>query len=145
MEKSINKGLYNLRIWIIKKLRDQKAQNIIKKLEVENGRLSPDIRKDVKTYSVHTLGSKKYVPMLTIYATFNQEFKEGWIPDYYYETIVVPKSQGKYGQVSGLRCLNKLLFNSRYIPDILHFINGAWLSKEYKFISREQVVETISI
>ena len=107
MEKSINKGLYNLRIWIIKKLRDQKAQNIIKKLEVENGRLSPDIRKDVKTYSVHTLGSKKYVPMLTIYATFNQEFKEGWIPDYYYETIVVPKSQGKYGQVSGLRCLNK--------------------------------------
>lgn len=88
------------------------ATRVLKALESEKGAMQSSLRKYCDEYANDVLGSRVYAPWLYVYAHFSGEFKVGWIPDNYYGACVVPKFSGAYGDVSSLKPLNRLIFNS---------------------------------
>ncbi len=118
----------------------REAAHVLKNIEDNTGRkLDKNCRRLCDDYAVEILGHKQFAPWLYVYSVVSGEFKEGWIPDNYYGSVVVPKLQGKYGRISFLKPLNKLFFQCDAFPDLLSYINGVFVDPNYKFVSVESV------
>jgi hypothetical protein len=113
---------------------------ILKSIENHTGRkLDKNCKKLCDDYAVEILGHKHFAPWLYVYSRISGEFKEGWIPDNYYGSVVVPKLQGKYGRVSFLKPLNGLFFQRDVFPDLLSYVNGVFFDSCYKVVPAESV------
>lgn len=110
----------------------KEAIKILKKVEMQKGKISQYARQKCDEYATDVLGSKIYSPWLYVYTAIANEFKEGWIPDNFYGAIVVKKQKGDYGKISLLKTLNNLIFESRHFPDILSYVNGVFFDACYK-------------
>lgn len=91
--------------------------------------LSPLNRKLCIEYSRDVLGGPQYAPGLQVYAAFAGVFKEGWIPNNYYGTYVVPTRNGAYGKISARRGLAFPLLQSDGLPDRIYLINGRFFDR----------------
>jgi hypothetical protein len=88
------------------------------------------------SYAIEVLGSHVYSPWLYVYSAFCGEFKEGWIPDNYYGSVVVPKyNSGEYGRLSSLKSLNRTIFKSDVFPDMLSYVNGVFLDVDNQHVT----------
>lgn len=96
-----------------------------------------------KEYSKDVLGWEGYYPWLVVYTVINGRFKEGWIPDDYYGSIVIPKIKGRYGRISEMKSLNTLVFNSYDFPDLVYCMNGTWYDLKYDKVSLDRAKELI--
>lgn len=90
-------------------------------------------------YAVEVLGHKHFAPWLYVYSVISGGFKEGWIPDNYYGSIVVPRLKGPYGSISYLKPLNTAIFESNAFPDLLSYANGIFFDSSYNYVPDDAV------
>jgi hypothetical protein len=104
------------------------ANSILKTLEGALGKTNPKNIKLADEYAREVLGHAHYAPWLYVYTALAGTFKEGWIPDNYYGSVVVPKVKGSYGDISFLKPLTYTIFKSDKFPDIASFVNGLFFA-----------------
>lgn len=119
------------------------ATTALRQIEQHRGPLHRAHRKLCNEYAYDVLGNSHYAPWLWVYAAFNQQFKEGWIPDNYYGAVVVPALKGAYGHIAALKPLNARLFNSPWFPDILCYVNGVFFDTHYRVIAPANVTRQL--
>lgn len=118
------------------------ALDILKNIEAEKGKTNTKLIKLSDEYASDVLGSKIFAPWLYVYSAFNQNFKEGWIPDNYYGKVIAPKLQGTYGLIAEYNALTSILFKDSYFfPNLFYFANGLFLSTENQFLSESEIKE----
>lgn len=119
------------------------ATKILKSVESYRGKTPSRDLKLCDDYAVDVFGHKRFAPWLYMYTAVSRGFKEGWIPENYYGSVVVPKLQGKYGGVAKLRGLNSVILQSRAFPDLLAYANGVFFDTAYRFVSPNNVRERL--
>ncbi|WP_152206750.1 sugar-transfer associated ATP-grasp domain-containing protein [Marinobacter changyiensis] len=108
------------------------VQQRLKNLEPEHGPLSKQLTRECDDYAIDILGDKNYAPWLYAYSVVAGQFKQGWIPDNFYETKVVPNINGHYGACASLKPLNSIFFQAKEFPDLGSFVNGLFLDRSYR-------------
>lgn len=122
-------------------LQNNKAKVVLRKIEKRKGKLSVQLIDECDEYAQDVLGDKVYAPWLYVYSAVQGEFKEGWLPNNYYDRYVVPMVAGAYGDVSFLKPFSRNLFHSELFPDIGCYVNGLWFTKNLEVISEDQVAD----
>src|SRR5260370_6857658 len=92
--------------------------------------MNPAHIKLADAYARDVLGHARYATWIYVYAAVCGVFKEGWIPDNYYGSVVVPAIKGGYGKISDFRCLQSTIFRSAAFPDVAYFVNGLFLTPD---------------
>ncbi len=114
------------------------AMQILRDLKAAGTALRrPDIRR-CEEYSADIFHDKKYAPWLLVYSAISGGFREGWIPDNFYGSKVVPAIQGRHGHISFLKSLSGALFKGAAFPDIGSRINGSLFDRDYCPLSFEE-------
>jgi hypothetical protein len=109
------------------------AFEVIKNVEKNMGRkLTPNIIKQVDNYAISVFGKKEYAPWLYAYTLINGNFKEGWIPQNFYDIYVRPDEA--LLKISSIRSFSNIVFNKTILPDIAYFINGHLYDKDFSLI-----------
>ena len=111
-----------------------RAKGILKSIEGAKGPLSEQVVKQCDDYAIDVFGHRHFAAWLYVYSAIAGRFKEGWIPDNYYGSVVVPKLKGDYGKVSALKPLNSMVFSNNSFPDILSYSNGVFFDPEYRVL-----------
>ncbi|CUS34203.1 sugar-transfer associated ATP-grasp domain-containing protein [Candidatus Nitrospira nitrificans] len=119
------------------------ANRILKSVEGVKGPLSRYIVKHCDEYAIDVLGHRRFAAWLYVYSAIAGRFKEGWIPDNYYGSVVVPKLKGDYGKVSNLKPLNSMIFASHSFPDILSYSNGVFFDTEYRVLPPDSLKDKL--
>ncbi|MFS4482701.1 sugar-transfer associated ATP-grasp domain-containing protein [Hyunsoonleella sp. 2307UL5-6] len=116
------------------------AKNALKTIESIKGKTNPKLIETCNTYAADVLGWKGYAPWLKAYSAMLGTFKEGWIPENYFGSVVVPKLQGEVGKTSFLKPLSKKIFNSPDFPDVGHFVNGSFFTENYQYLTDNNII-----
>lgn len=111
------------------------ANRILRNIEKKLGRTNPQHIKLADSYARDVFGHQHFAPWLYVYTAVSREFKEGWIPDNFYGTTIVPTMKGWYGKISHLKPLTNALFGSESFPDIAYLVNGLFFATDYSPIS----------
>lgn len=115
----------------------------LKHIEPIYGKLTEENKKLCDTYATSVLGNKAFAASLYVYTVMAGEFKEGWIPEDFYEFFVLPKLKGEYGSAVNLKSFSKKILGTNLLPDIAYYINGLFLDAEYKTISPESIASIL--
>ena len=121
--------------WAINKT----AMKILKAVESYKGKTSRQDLKQCNDYAVEVLGHKRFAPWLYVYTAVSGRFREGWIPDNYYFSVVVPTIQKRYGPMADLRGLSAVMLQSAALPDVLAYVNGIFFDTTSGFVSPDAV------
>lgn len=124
----IERAESDLRMRIRSQINCRTAADALKSIEAAKGPLPRHIRVQADDYAVDVLGSKSYAPWLYVYSAIAGEFREGWIPDNYYLSVVLPAIKGRYAEVSEMRSLTARIFGHEGIPDRGYVVKGRLLS-----------------
>jgi len=119
------------------------AERVLKLLEKQYGKTDPANLKLAHAYACDVFGDAIYAPWLRVYTAFSGTFKEGWIPDNYYASVVVPHMKGWYGRVSSLKPLTRLIFDDDAFPDIAYFANGLFFTDSSVVVPRREVKDLV--
>jgi hypothetical protein len=119
------------------------ARAKLAKLEAAYGPLDPADARRCDAYAAEVLGHRKFAPWLYVYAHVAGAFREGWIPDNFYDECVLPNTSGQYGELSGLRSLNLTLFDAPEFPDIAAQINDMVIGRDGKPVAAKDLVEVL--
>jgi hypothetical protein len=119
------------------------AKRILKSIEGAKGSLSQQVVKECDGYAMDVFGHRHYAAWLYVYSAIAGRFKEGWIPDNYYGSVVVPKLKGDYGKVSSLKPLNSMFFSNDSFPDILSYSNGVFFDAAYRVLRPDSVKDKL--
>lgn len=111
------------------------ARRVLKNIEKAKGPLPSKIVKYCDDYSKDVFGHHCFASWLYVYSAIAGRFKEGWIPDNYYGSVVIPKMKGDYGKISCLKSLHSALFCNNSFPDLLSYSNGLFFDTNYRVIS----------
>ncbi|WP_225036342.1 sugar-transfer associated ATP-grasp domain-containing protein [Winogradskyella sp. SM1960] len=138
--KNISKGIVGYGTSYVYHYEQNKvAQNILKVVELQKGKLNSNVKKICKEYALDTFGDKKYAPWLYTYSAFAKEFKEGWIPDNFYGEVVVPQLNGDYGKLGDRNAvINKIIEESDSL-DICYYVNKLFLNPEYIVLNEDKL------
>ena len=115
------------------------AMKILKSVENAKAPLSRQVVKQCDDYAMDALGHRHFAAWLYVYSAIAGCFKEGWIPDNYYGSVVVPKLKGDYGKTSCLKSLHATIFSHNSFPDILSYANGVFFDTEYRVLHPDSV------
>ncbi len=116
---------------------------ILKSVESYRGKTGSRDKKLGDDYAMEVFGHKHFAPWLYVYSAVSGKFKEGWMPENYYGSVVVPKLSGRYGRVADLRALNAVILQSDAFPDLLAYVNGTFFDTAYRFVSPDAVKTTL--
>lgn len=119
------------------------ASKYLTVVESERGTLPNQVIRECDDYAIEVLGDKKYAPWLYVYSAVAGKFKEGWIPDNFYGSQVVPNIKGHYGDCSYLKPLNTSFFQSTKFPDLGSYVNGLFLGRDYRIYSSKDFEEML--
>lgn len=117
----------------------REARKVLKSIEEAKGPLPRKMVKYCDNYSRDVFGHDHFAGWLYVYSAVAGRFKEGWIPDNYYGSIVVPKLKGDYENVSSLRSLNSTIFSDYSFPDILSYANGMFFDTECRVLPLDSI------
>lgn len=120
---------------------EYQVSKILKGIEPEHGTLTENSIRECDNYAMEILGHKKYAPWLYVYSAISGQFKEGWIPDNFYGSQVVPNINGHYGTCASLKPLNAKFFHTKEFPDIGSFVNGLFLDTNYQAYSEKSFIK----
>jgi len=116
-----------------------RALRILRGLEQKLGKTPAVEVRRCDEYAADVLGDRMFAPWLYVYTAVSGRFKEGWIPDNFYGSAVVPALKGWYGKVSSLKPLNQAVFHSDSFPDLGSYVNGLFLDRSYRPVSPARV------
>ena len=119
------------------------AKAILKSIEGAKGRLSRSVVKECDGYAIDVLGHRHFAGWLYVYSAVAGGFKEGWIPDNYYGSVVVPKLKGHYGMVSALKPLHSTVFSHDSFPDILSYSSGLFFDTESRVLAPNSIKDRL--
>jgi hypothetical protein len=119
------------------------AKGILKSIERAKGSLSHRIVKQCDDYAIEVFGHRHFAGWLYVYSAVAGRFKEGWISDNYYGSVVVPRMKGDYGNVSRLKSLHSTVFSSNSFPDLISYSNGVFFDLEYRVIHPNSVQDKL--
>jgi len=120
------------------------ARKALRQVESVRGPTDPRLIQRANDYAAQVLGWKGYAPWLHLYSAIEREFREGWLPDNYYQAIVVPEVNGEYRRLSRLRGTNSILFGGVGFPDLGYFVNGLFYDPDFQPIAWDKVKEHLS-
>lgn len=119
------------------------ARRTLEKLERAYGPLNAADRSRCDAYAIDVLGHAKYAPWLHVYSVVSGHFKEGWIPDNFFDECVLPHNSGPYGELSQYRSLNAILFGAPEFPDLAVQINGMLIGRDGKPVAEIELTEVL--
>lgn len=117
------------------------ASNILRSIEQQRGETDITLKKRCDEYAREVLKGSWFAPWLYVYSAIASEFREGWIPDNYYGHVVVPAIKGNHGNISKLKSLSKLLFQTNLFPDQATYINGLWFDSDRNIIPSQKIID----
>lgn len=107
----------------------------LKVIENEKGKLPRSIRNQCDDYAKNYLGDIKYAPWLYVYSAIQGEFKHGWIPDSYYNKVMVQGLERTYSAPANLKPLSNRILKTNKLPDLLYVSDGVFIEpSNYKII-----------
>lgn len=112
-------------------------------LESKYGRADPLQLRLADMYALDVFGDAVYAPWLRVYTAFSRTFKEGWIPDNYYGSVVVPSLKGWYGKMSSLKPVARLILRGETFPDLAYFTNGLFFTDKCVVIPPQDIAAVI--
>ena len=116
------------------------ARKVLSQLEKNNSeKLDKHLIYLCNEYAKDVFGDLKYADWLYVYAYVAKEFRTGWIPENYYREYVVKELKGLHGQISDLRSINRLVFDSKSFPDVGSYVNGLFFDGKGLFVPYSQV------
>jgi hypothetical protein len=118
------------------------ARRALQLLEKKYGRPDPANLKLADTYARDVFGDSVYAPWLRVYTAFSGTFKEGWIPDNYYGSVVVPNLKGWYGKISSMKPVSRLILDGDTFPDVAYFANGLFFTDKAVVVP-EQALKSV--
>jgi hypothetical protein len=133
MKKMIKTWIFNYQDFKSHQNGKSRVSKILRVIESYKGKTDPKLIKLSNDYAVDVLGWSGYAPWLYVYSAFTGCFKEGWIPDNYFEKVVIPATN--YCRISSLKPLTSKLFHSDLFPDLAFYVNGLFYSTNYKIIT----------
>jgi hypothetical protein len=107
-------------------------------------KLSPQQRKIADDYSIQVLGKREYAPWLYVYTLVSDGFKEGWIPDNFFGSIVSPKINNGIGAVTDFKTFTNIALKTDALPDIAYYINGFFYNRDLEIIKISDLRELVS-
>jgi hypothetical protein len=119
------------------------ARRVLHLIEKQHGRTDPANLKLADTYAREVFGDGIYAPWLRVYTAFSGTFKEGWIPDNYYGSVVVPNMKGGYGKISNLRPISRLIFEGDAFPDVVYFANGLFFTDKSVVVPEHELRDVV--
>lgn len=126
---TIERAEDDLRMRIRIRLNSRKAEKVLKSIESVKGRLPVHLKARADEYAADVLGSRRYAPWLYVYSAIAGEFREGWIPDDYYMSVVLPAIEGRYAELSDTRSVTAPIFgHEEGIPDSGYVVKGRMFS-----------------
>ena len=143
VESAIRKSLKQVAHYRFHRDHGAQARRVLQLIEKQYGRADPANLKLADVYAREVFGDGVYAPWLRVYAAFRGTFKEGWIPDNFYGSVVVPKLQGGYGKISHLKPIARLIFNGDEFPDLAYFANGLFFTGQSDVIPDHEVKEVV--
>jgi hypothetical protein len=93
-------------------------------------RLTPTLKKMADEYSSDVFGSRRYAPWLYVYSLVSGRFKEGWIPDNFFGSVVSPRVNREVGVVTSLKSFSNVVLKTEALPDIGYYIGGNFYSRD---------------
>jgi Sugar-transfer associated ATP-grasp len=125
--------------------RDHGAQagRVLQLIERQNGRTDPANLRLADTYAREVFGDSIYAPWLRVYTAFSGTFKEGWIPDNFYGSVVVPNMQGGFGKISHLKTISRLIFDGDAFPDVVYFANGLFFTDKSVVVPEHELTNVV--
>src|SRR5699024_10028232 len=144
MKKQLRSLLYNYK----KSRYNNKINNtdlkLVKKMEEEYGyKLDLKLKKKIDEYAKETFGSVAYAPSLYVYTVYNQEFKEGWIPDNYFGFVVAPKVNKSLGHVASMKTMSIKIIQTNKLPDKFYIIDQKLYDEYFNLIEKKNVENTL--
>lgn len=86
----------------------------------------PEVRR-IREYAHEVFGSAAYFPWLHFYSVWNGRFREGWVPEDYFQAVAIPFINGAYHKICQARSLQRrLIGDDPSMPDIAYFVGGEW-------------------
>ena len=121
----------------------KEAIDVLRNIEREKGKTDAKSLRLSLEYSKDVLGDKKYAPWLYVYSAIAGEFREGWIPDNYYGSIVAPKLKGDYGQLGDRNMLTNMLIKPIQSLDVLYYVNNLFWTTDFEVCDEKSVSEIL--
>ena len=115
------------------------ARDRLRRIERLRGRTSPRDIRLCNEYAIEVLGGRRFAPWLHVYSAVAGVFREGWIPQNFYQSAVMHHVQGHYGAISSLKPLNTVLFSNENFPDLLSYVNGVFIDADGSPVSAADV------
>jgi hypothetical protein len=106
------------------------ARRTLSTVERLYGVLTPADRSRCDAYAAEVLGDAKYAPWLYVYTVVFGQFREGWIPDNFFDECVLPHNSGHHGELSQFRSMNAFMFDAPEFPDLAVQINGMVIGRD---------------
>jgi len=140
MKRKTKSLLYHYRKYRYNQILNKREMTLLKEIEEETGyRLSSKTRKTINEYAKDVFGSVSYAPSLYVFTAYNQEFKEGWIPDNYFGYVVAPKVNKNLGQVANMKTMSKRIIQSDKLPDEFYIIDRTIYDRDFEIVTFESV------
>lgn len=144
MKRNVKKLLNNYRKYRYDKILNTRDLTLLKGMEKESGfKLSSKMKKRIDEYAKEVFGSVSYAPSLYVYTVYNQEFKEGWIPDNYFGYIVAPTVNKALGSVANMKTMSKKIIQTNKLPDKFYVIDQAVYDENFTIVPYEEVERKI--
>ena len=121
----------------------REARRVLKSIETAKGPLLRQIVKHCDDYSRDVFGHRHFAAWLYVYSAVAGQFREGWIPDNYYGSIVVPQLKGDYGVIARRKSLNSMIFSHNSFPDILSYDNGLFVDTECRVLRPDSIKDKL--
>jgi hypothetical protein len=119
----------------------QKAFAALKGMESNGKTLAPEWKRAADDYAVSVLGSRDYAPWLYVYATMQRRFREGWMPDNFYQLLVVPHIAKGLAEITDKKSFSNIVLGTGALPDLAYHIDGVFYDRDYAVITRAQIRE----
>lgn len=118
---------------------NKEAKRMLSLIEKERGKLSKKNHELCLEYALDVFKSKIYSPWLMTYCAWNNEFKEGWIPDNYYGEYVVPELKGHYGQICNRNAFITKLLEDENSSDLCYYVNRLFVDTSFNKINESDL------
>ena len=120
----------------------REAFDAIKTMEAHNGKkLTPALKRKADEYARDVLGGAEYAPWLYVYATMQGTFREGWMPDNFYQLVVVPRICKGLAAATDMKSFSDVVLDTEALPDIAYHVDGIFYDREFNVIDRAKLRE----